>query len=254
MSESVSPDFPYESHWTNVLGSRMHFVEAGQGAPIVLVHGNPTSSYLWRNVIPALSGLGRVIAPDLIGFGKSDKPSIPYRVFDHAEYLTAFIGGLGLHRPALVLHDWGGFLGLAYAARHPQNVRALAMLEAVVAPLRMADRSEGFQRAFALLRGPGGREKVVQENFFVERILPGSVMRKLGEAEMKVYRAPFLDPASRLPTWVFPNDLPLDGHPADVDAALRAHGETVGRAGFPLLLLTFSPGAVIGPAEVALLR
>ena len=250
MAERISPDFPYESRFVEVKGSRLHYVEAGTGDPIVLLHGNPTSSYLWRNVIPHLAPLGRCIAPDLIGFGKSDKPDIPYRVFDHAEYISAFIEALGLRRIVLVLHDWGGFVGLSYAADHPDNVRGIALMEAVIKPMRMAERSEGFQRAFSMMRSAAGKEKVLAENFFVERVLPGSVMRKLSDEEMAVYRAPFSTRESRLPTWVFPNEIPIDGHPADVQSAVWDNADKVAHAELPLLLLTFEPGAIVGPLEV----
>jgi haloalkane dehalogenase len=254
MAEQISPDFPYASHFVEVRGSKLHYVEAGSGDPILLLHGNPTSSYLWRNVIPELSGLGRCIAPDLIGFGKSDKPDIPYRVFDHADYIADFIRTLGLERLTLVLHDWGGFVGMNYAADVPENVRAIAMMEAVLRPMRMADRSEGFQRAFSMMRSEMGRAKVLQENFFVERVLPGSILRKLTEAEMAVYRAPFPDERSRLPTWVFPNEIPIDGHPSDVRSAVWDNANKVAKAEIPILLLTFEPGAIVGPEDVAWAR
>src|SRR5262245_49389535 len=148
MAEPISAAFPYTSKFVTVQGSRMHYVEQGSGDPILLVHGNPTSSYLWRNVIPHLSGMGRCIAPDLIGMGQSDKPDIGYRLFDHVGYFEGFIAALGLKRIRLVVHDWGGFLGLHYASRHAANVRAIAMMETVVKPMKMSDRGELFQRAF----------------------------------------------------------------------------------------------------------
>lgn len=254
MDESISAAFPYPSHWAEVKGSRMHYVEQGSGDPILLVHGNPTSSYLWRNVIPRLSALGRCIAPDLMGMGRSDKPDIGYRVLEHADYLEGFIEALGLRNVRLVLHDWGGFMGFRYAARQPGNVRAIAFMEAVVKSARMSERSEAFQRTFGMLRGPKGLEKIMKENFFVERILPGSVMRKLTDEEMGRYREPFLEEASRKPTYVFPNDIPLDGHPADVTAAVEAFGFDLDRVGIPMLLLTFTPGAIILPPDVAWCR
>ncbi len=251
MAEAISPEFPFLPRYVEVLGSRLHYVEQGQGDPILLVHGNPTSSYLWRNVIPHLAGLGRCIAPDLIGMGLSDKPQIPYRLADHARYFDGFIAALALQRLRLVLHDWGGFLGLRYAARNPGNVRAIAMMETILRPMRMADRAEGFQRAFGMMRSDKGRDKVLKENFFVERVLPGSIQRKLTDAEMARYRAPFATEASRLPTYVFPNEIPIDGHPADVTAEVEEYGRALATAGIPMLLLTFTPGAIIGPAEVA---
>lgn len=251
MSEEISPRFPYPSQFVEVRGSRMHYVEAGQGDPILLLHGNPTSSYLWRNVIPHLSGQGRCIAPDLIGFGKSDKPDISYRVFEHAEYIDGFIAALGLRQLTLVLHDWGGFMGMSYAAANPGNVRAIAVMEAVVRPMRMSDRSQAFEKAFTMMRSQAGRQKVLGENFFVERILPGSVIRKLSEEEMAAYRAPFPTEESRKPTWVFPNEIPIDGHPSDVHAAVWENADRVAAAKIPMLLLTFDPGAIVGPVEIA---
>lgn len=254
MAEAISTAFPNESRFVEVNGSRMHYVEAGEGPPILLLHGNPTSSYLWRNVIPELTSVGRCIAPDMMGFGKSDKPESDYRVFAHAEYIAGFIAALGLEHLTLVLHDWGGFMGLSYAADHATNVRAIALMEAVMKPMRMADRGEGFRRAFSMMRSQAGRDKVLNENFFVERVLPGSVLRKLGDEEMAVYRAPFPTPESRIPTWVFPNEIPIDGHPADVHSAVWDNADKVARANLPLLLLTFEPGAIVGPSEVAWAR
>ncbi len=250
MSETISAAFPYPSRYVRVQGSRMHYVEQGSGDPILLVHGNPTSSYLWRNVIPHLAPYGRCIAPDLIGMGRSDKPDIAYRLFDHVAYFEGFIRALDLKRIRLVLHDWGGFLGLHYAARNSGNVAAIAMMEAVLKPGRMSERSESFQRIFGMLRGPAGHDKIFKENFFVERILPGSTLRPLSAEELAVYRRPFASEASRKPTYVFPNEIPLDGKPADVTAAVEAYDRALAAAGIPLLLLTFEPGAIVQQAEI----
>jgi len=251
MAETISADFPFESHFVEVKGSRMHYVEQGQGDPILMLHGNPTSSYLWRNVIPPLTGSGRCIALDLIGMGKSDKPDIPYRVFDHADYVEGFIQAMGLGNLTLVLHDWGGFAGLRYAARHREKVRAIAMMETVVKPMRWADRAERTQAMFKMFRGPEGWDKIVKENFFVERVLPGSVMRKLSDAEMDAYREPFREEAARKPVYVFPNEIPFDGEPADVVAAVEEYDAALGKATIPMLLLTFTPGAIIAPPDIA---
>lgn len=250
MDEIISPAFPFESRFVTVHGARMHYVEQGAGDPVLFVHGNPTSSYLWRNVIPHVSQQGRCIALDLIGMGRSDQPDIPYRLFDHVRYFEGFIAALGLRTLRLVLHDWGGFLGFHYAARHAENVTAIAFMETIVKPMRMADRSEGFQRAFGMMRGPAGREKVLKENFFVERVLPGSILRKLSEEEMAAYRRPFATESSRLPTYMFPNEIPLDGHPADVTAAVEAYGAALATAGIPMLLLAFTPGAILQAPEI----
>lgn len=250
MDESISAAFPYASQFVTVQGSRMHYVEQGQGDPILFVHGNPTSSYLWRNVMPHLASQGRCIAVDLIGMGKSDKPAISYRLFDHVTYFEGFIAALGLKNIRLVLHDWGGFVGFHYASRHAANVKALAFMETVIKPMKMSDRSEQFQRAFGMMRSPAGKDKVLKENFFVERILPGSIARKLTDEEMGVYRAPFQTEASRLPTYAFPNDIPIDGHPADMVAAVEAYDAALAKAALPMLLLTFTPGAIVNEPEI----
>ena len=250
MAEDISADFPFESKFVEVKGSRMHYVEQGSGEPILFLHGNPTSSYLWRNVIPHVSGVGRCIAPDLIGMGRSDKPDIGYRIFDHVAYLDGFIAALGLDKMRFVIHDWGGFLGFHFAARHPQRVSAIAFMEAVVRPIRWEDRSEQFQGLFRMFRSDKGWPKIRDENFFVEKVLPGSIMRKLTDVEMETYRAPFTEKESRKPTYVFPNDIPLSGEPADVVAAVQNYDDVLAKAGIPLLLLAFTPGAIISPQEV----
>jgi haloalkane dehalogenase len=247
--ENISADFPYESRFVTVKGSRMHYVEQGQGDPILFVHGNPTSSYLWRNVIPQLTGSGRCIALDLIGMGRSDRPDIPYRLFDHVEYFEGFIDALGLRRITLVVHDWGGFLGMHYASQNQENVRAIVLMEAVVKPMRWTDRSEVFQGLFKRFRSEEGWEMIVKKNMFVEGVLPGSIIRKLTGEEMERYRAPFKEESARKPVYVFPNEIPIDGKPADVAAALEAYGKALAQSTIPMLLLTFEPGAIITQQE-----
>jgi haloalkane dehalogenase len=249
MTENISAAFPYEPRFVTVKGSGMHYVEQGQGDPILFVHGNPTSSYLWRNVIPQLTGSGRCIAPDLIGMGHSDKPDIPYRLFDHVVYFEGFIDALGLRRITLVLHDWGGFLGMHYASQNQENVRAIVMMEAIVKAMRWTDRSEVFQGLFKRFRSEEGWEMLVKRNMFVEGVLPGSIIRKLTEEEMELYRAPFREESTRKPVYVFPNEIPLDGKPADVAAAVEAYGKVLAQSTIPMLLLTFEPGAIIMQPE-----
>ena len=249
MSEEISAAFPYESRYVTVKGSQIHYVEQGQGDPILFVHGNPTSSYLWRNVIPHLTELGRCIALDLIGMGRSDKPDISYRLFDHEEYFEGFIDVLGLGRMTLVLHDWGGFLGMHYASRNQENVRAIAMMETVVKPMRLADRSEIFQDRFKRFRSEEGWEMIVKRNMFVEGVLPGAIIRKLTEEEMERYRAPFREESTRKPVYVFPNEIPLDGKPEDVAATVEDYGKALAQSTIPMLLLTFEPGAIIMQPE-----
>ena len=186
-----------------VLDSTMAYVEAGAGKPIVFLHGNPTSSYLWRNVMPHLSGLGRCLAPDLIGMGRSGKnPAGRYRFVDHARYLDAWFEAVGVARDAvLVVHDWGSALGFHWARRHPDRVRGIAYMEAIVTPVTWADWPESARKIFQAMRSPAGEEMVLDKNVFVERILPASILRKLSPEEHDAYRAPFREAGeSRRPT------------------------------------------------------
>lgn len=245
--EDIRPDFPYIPRYAEVLGSRMHYVDAGQGEPIVLLHGNPTSSYLWRRVIPYLTKLGRCIAPDLIGMGKSDKPDIGYRLQDHARYLDAFIDDvLKLDNITFVLHDWGGALGLSYARRNPQKVKGVAFMEAVVRPFTWDDWPEQAKEPFQNFRKPEvGEKMILEQNMFVEGILPGAILRKLGDDEMAYYREPFQTPESRRPTLQWPREIPIDGEPADVHEIVSKNAEWLQNAEIPKLLCYAEPGAIM---------
>lgn len=244
----ISPDFPYVSRYVEVLGSRMHYVEEGEGDPILFIHGNPTSSYLWRNIIPHVSGQGRAIAVDLIGMGKSDKPDLDYTFQDHQRYVDGFIAALALENITLVVHDWGSALGLDYASRHADNVLGIAMMEAIIPPAfpRAEPAAEGS--FFAVLRDPEtGPELVLEENYFVEVILPGGVYRGLTEAELEHYRAPFPDAESRKPILVWPLEIPLgDGPQRNIDMVNRIGGWLL-ETDTPVLLFYAHPGALIPP-------
>jgi len=231
----------------DVHGSRMYYVEEGEGAPVVFLHGNPTSSYLWRNVIPHVSGAARCIAPDLIGMGRSAKPDIDYRFFEHARYLEAFIEALGLGDVVLVLHDWGSGLGFDWARRHADRVRGLAIMEAILTPVPSWDVfPEGAREMFQAFRTPEvGWDLIAKQNVFVEQVLPGSVVRKLGDEEMDAYRAPFPDEASRKPVWRWPNEIPVEGEPADVAEAVGAYSAWLQETEVPKLLFVATPGALI---------
>ena len=230
-----------------VHGSRMSYVEEGEGAPVLFLHGNPTSSYLWRNVIPHVSGGARCIAPDLIGMGRSDKPDIEYRFFDHARYLDGFIEALGLGDVVLVLHDWGSGLGFHWARRHADRVRGLALMEAILAPVPSWDVfPDGAREMFQAFRTPEvGWDLICKQNVFVEQALPGSVVRKLSDEEMDAYRAPFPDEASRKPVWRWPNEIPIEGEPADVAEAVGAYNAWLQETEVPKLLFAATPGALI---------
>ncbi len=237
----------------NVLDSFMHYVDAGEGDPIILLHGNPTSSYLWRNVIPHLEPYGRCIAVDLIGMGGSGKPSIDYRLVDHTRYLDAFIEALALSNITFVLHDWGVALGLHYARQHEGNVKRIAFMEGHIQPIdRWDDFDEGGREMFKQLRSEAqGRHMVIEENFFVEVVLQAGTQRTLTDEEMTQYRAPYQEKRSREPLWRWPQEIPIEGQPADGHAIVAANNAFITTSDIPKLLLYGEPGAVIGAETVA---
>jgi len=248
----ISPDFPYESLYLEIEGAKLHYIEAGKGDPILFLHGNPTSSYLWRNIIPYLTPWGRCIALDLIGMGKSDKPDIDYRFFDHVKYVEGFIKALELQRITLVVHDWGSALGFHYASRNAANIKGIAFMEAILMPEpSWEEMPEGTRQMLQALRTPEvGWDLIVNQHIFVEQAIPGSIVRPLTEVEMNRYREPFKDPASRKPIWRWPNELPIEGSPADVVEAVEAYHRWLKTTELPKLLLYATPGAVITAPEV----
>ena len=247
----IATTFDYEPHFVEVDGVRMHYVEAGQGDPILLLHGNPTSSYLWRNVIPLLQDQGRVIAPDLVGFGRSDRPDVDYTLQTHYGFVEGFIDALELQNVTLVLHDWGTVLGLTYALRHEDNVHAVALMEAIIPPAFPMSHYEDFgalEDTFRAFRDPEtGPAIIVDENGFIEEVLPAAVVRPLRPEEMDAYRAPFAEPESRLPIYVWPNELPIEGEPARNVEAIDAVGDWMRMSETPKLLIYFEPGLIVTP-------
>ncbi len=249
-----SAEFPYASKFVEVLGSKMHYIDEGVGDPILFLHGNPTSSYLWRNVIPFLKDRGRAIAVDNIGFGKSAKPDIGYTFAEHLRYIEGFIAGLGLKNITLVVHDWGSALGFDYASRHEANIKAIAFMEAIAPPVFPMESYEKMGpeigQLFRDMRDPvKGPEMIIEQNMFIEGILPNAgVVRPLGEAEMNAYRAPFLDPATRKPILVWPRQIPIGGEPADVVEAVIAYGAWLKTTEVPKLHVYAWPGALNPPS------
>jgi len=230
-----------------VLDSEMSYVDVGEGDPIVFLHGNPTSSYLWRNIIPYVAGLGRCLARDLIGMGWSGRsPSNAYRFVDHARYLNAWFEALmPKSKIILVVHDWGSALGFYWASRFPEQVRGIAYMEAIVQPRLWSDFPPGRDEMFRALRSPKGEHMVLCENFFIETILPRSVIRRLSDEEMNVYRAPFQTKEARLPTLVWPRELPIAGEPEDVTSIVEAYGAWLAKSDIPKLFISAEPGALI---------
>src|SRR2546426_4868272 len=247
----ISPEERYPKKSISVRGRRMAYVEVGRGEPIVLLHGNPTSSYLWRNIIPHLEQRGRCIAPDLIGMGDSEKlpDSGPgrYRFVEHREYLDGLLAALDVTAGVtLVVHDWGSALGFDWANRHRQAVRGIAYMEAIVKPLTWDDWPKAVRPVFQGLRSPAGGQMILEQNAFVEQILPGAILRPLSEAEMVVYRRPFAERGEgRRPTLSWPREIPIEGEPADVVEIVRAYGEWLGTAPVPKLFIDAEPGAIL---------
>jgi haloalkane dehalogenase len=248
----ISAVFPYKKQRQRVLGREMAYVEAGQGDPIVLLHGNPTSSYLWRNVLPHLQPLGRCIAPDLIGMGDSDKlpDSGPgsYRFVEHRRYLDALLEALDVHeRVTLVVHDWGSALGFDWANRHREAVKAIAYMEAIVRPQGWDHWDKlNMRPALKALRSDAGEAMVLQDNFFIEKILPGAILRTLSAQEMAEYRRPFAEPGEgRRPTLTWPREIPIEGDPADVTAIAAAYADWLATSDVPKLFVKAEPGLLI---------
>ena len=242
---------PYPRRHVRVLDTEMTYVDTGAGDPIVFLHGNPTSSYLWRNVIPHLGGSGRCLAPDLIGMGESGKaPGGAYRFVDHARYLDAWLDAMAVRNVTLVVHDWGSALGFHWARRHPDRVRALVYMEAIVRPLTWTDWPEPARKIFQAMRSPAGEDMVLEKNVFVERILPASVLRGLAQETMDKYREPFRRPGeSRRPTLTWPREIPIDGEPADVTAIVAAYAEWLSTSLVPKLFINAEPGSILVGAQ-----
>jgi haloalkane dehalogenase len=243
---------PLTKKTVDVLGSPMAYHERGEGAPVLLLHGNPTSSYLWRDVIPELEGHGRLIAPDLIGMGDSAKLPNPvpdtYRFTTHRKYLGAFIDAVvgASESIVFVVHDWGSALGFDWANRHRARVRGIAYMEAIVRPIASWDEfSAAATPIFKGFRSDKGEAMILDRNMFIERVLPGSVLRKLTEAEMAEYRRPFLKAEDRWPTLTWPRQIPIGGEPADVVQIAADYSQWMAENNIPKLFVNAEPGAIL---------
>ena len=242
---------PIAKKRAQVLDHNMAYVEAGEGHPIVLLHGNPTSSYLWRGIIPHLTGLGRCIAPDLIGMGDSDKleNSGPrrYRLVEHRRYLDAFLEAVGVNdKVTFVVHDWGSALGFDWANRNRHAVKGLAYMEAIVQPLTWTQWPEAALQIFQGFRSINGESMILTHNLFIERVLPGSIKRKLTDEEMAEYRRPFLEPGEgRRPTLTWPREIPIEGKPEDVTEIVGNYAVWLRQSPIPKLFVNANPGAIL---------
>jgi haloalkane dehalogenase len=249
--QSISSAFPFDSRFITIHGSRIHYIDEGEGDPVLFLHGNPTSSYLWRNIIPHLTASARCIAPDLIGMGRSDKPDIEYRFVDHSNYVEGFIREMDLKNITFVIHDWGSALGFHYAMRNEANVKGLAFMEAIIKPATWSEFPAGFRMGFRLFRTPLiGWLMIAGMNVFVEQILPKAMVRPLTEKEKDYYRAPYSRVRDRKPLWRWPNEIPIDGKPADVSAIVQSYNERLQVSELPKLLFYAHPGGIINSVMV----
>ncbi len=248
---SVSAACDYPARFVSVQGSKIHYIEDGKGDPVVFLHGMPTFSYLWRNIIPSLADKAHCIAPDLIGMGASAKPNIDYTIYDHINYIQGFIEALALKNITFVLHGWGSVIGFDYARRHAANVKALAFLESHVRPTTDWDMlSLPIQQLTALLKRPGASyHAVVEQNYLIDKFLPNGVLRKLSTEEFEHYRKPFADPESRKPLWQYIQDLPL-GEGNGVVTLIEKYSQWLQHAPQPKLMLYAVPGFITTMATV----
>ncbi len=241
---------PLTKSFAEVEGRRMAYHESGEGQPVVFLHGNPTSSYLWRNVVPHLSGRARCIVPDLIGMGDSEKLDDPgpgsYRFVEHRRHLDGLLEQLDLgDHVTLVVHDWGSALGFDWANRHRDRVGGLAYMEAIVKPLTWESWPEDARGIFQGFRSEAGEAMVIEQNLFVEAVLPASIMRQLSDAEHDEYRRPFVEPRHRRPTLTWPREIPIEGEPADVTEIVESYSEWLPTSGVPKLFVNAEPGAIL---------
>jgi len=246
---------PLSKKKIEILGHEMAYHERGEGDPIVLLHGNPTSSYLWRDVVPHLEGSGRCVVPDLIGMGDSQKleDSGPdrYTFVEHRRFLDALLDALGIHENVtLVIHDWGSALGFDWANRHRDAVKGIAYMEAIVAPIESwNDWPKAVQPIFQGFRSEKGEEMILEKNLFIEGVLPSSILRTLSDEEMDEYRRPFANPGEdRRPTLTWPRQIPIEGEPAEMTEIVRSYADWLSTSEVPKLFFDAEPGAILRKA------
>lgn len=252
MTEPIPAADTYERQRVAVLDTEISYIDTGAGDPVVFLHGNPTSSYLWRNVVPHVEGVGRGLAPDLVGMGDSDPaPNGSYRFTDHARYLDAWFETLGLtQNVTLVGHDWGSALGFYWAYRNPERVRSIVYMETIVRPVTWEEWPDDARDIFRAMRSEAGEDLVLEKNVFVERILPSSVLRGLTEEEMNVYRRPYLEPGEpRRPTLTWPRELPISGEPEDVVSIVDDYSRWLAESDVPKLFVNAEPGSILTGAQ-----
>ena len=244
MTDLIEADFPFAPHYANVNSNNMHYIDEGEGDPILFLHGVPTSSYLWRNIITGMKEVGRCIAVDLIGFGQSDKPDINYSVLEHIDYMSAFIERLDLRNITLVVHGWGSVVGFACFARFPERFKALAFVESHIRPASSRDMiSLPVQELNTVLSGPdGGYDIIMNSNYYVNKVMPSGVLRKLSDEEMHYYSAPFQMPGSCQPIWQYLQELPMGDERTVATELIEQYSELLQAHPCPKLMFYAVPG------------
>ena len=245
---SISPNDNYKRQQISVFDTHMSYIDVGQGDPIVFLHGNPTSSYLWRNVLPHVEGLGRCLAPDLLGMGQSGKsPNGDYRFMNHSKHLDEWLQNLEItSNLTLVIHDWGSALGFYRAHRFPAQIKGIVYMEAIVQALTWDMWPEKSRSIFQAMRSDAGEEIILNKNVFVDRILPGSILRELSQQEMDIYRKPYLEEGeSRRPTLTWPREIPIEGTPPDVFQLVHSYSQWLANNSIPKLFINAEPGAIL---------
>ena len=240
----------WNKKYIDVLGKQIAYVEMGEGDPIIFQHGNPTSSYLWRNILPQLQRLGRCIAMDLIGMGDSEKledeGNMTYSYNTHKKYFDGFLDAIGVESNAtLVIHDWGSALGFDWANDYPEKVKAICYMEGIVQSMEWEDWNEDAKGIFQGFRSPAGEEMILEKNLFIEAVLPGSILRKLSDAEMNEYRRPFNDKKSRRPTLDWPRQIPLENDPPEICKIVDSYSQWMAENNIPKLFINAEPGAIL---------
>ena len=240
----------WDKKYIDVLGKQIAYVEMGEGDPIIFQHGNPTSSYLWRNIMPQLQSLGRCIAMDLIGMGDSEKleddGSMTYSYAVHKKYFDGFLSEMGIKNNAtLVIHDWGSALGFNWAYDNPEIVKGICYMEAIVKSMQWEDWNEDAKGIFQGFRSPAGEEMILKKNLFIEAVLPGSILRKLSDEEMNEYRRPFSDEKSRQPTLDWPRQIPLENDPPEICETVDSYSQWMAKNDLPKLFINAEPGAIL---------
>jgi haloalkane dehalogenase len=251
-SSAISAADPYPRRRIPVLDADMANIESGEGEPVGFPWRNPTSSYLWRNIIPYIEASRRCLAPDLAGMGSSGKsPHSSYCFIDHARYLDAWFEALNLQENViLVVHDWGSALGFYWAQRHSERIKGLVYVEALVRPVTWQEWPQRARSLFQAMRSPTGEQIILEKNVFVERILPASVIRPLSDEETEVYRRPYLEPGeSRRPTLTWPREIPIDGEPADVTQIVDGYAQWLAHSEIPKLFINADPGSILTGAQ-----